>query len=148
MSPFWTAFALTLTETVGAGVLAIPVALAGIGPLGAVVLLVVFGAVNMITVAAIVEAISRTGSMRYGTAYFDELVAGHLGPVGARLLGVALFALNAALLLVTLIGFGAILGAATGVSSLVWTAALFAVNLELLRRERLDATVASALVIG
>ena len=148
LPPFWTAFALTLTECVGAGILALPVAMAGIGPLGAVVLLVIFGAVNIITVAAIVEAISRTGSMRYGTAYFDRLVADHLGPVGARMLGVALFALNAALLLVTLIGFGSILEDATGVPPLVWASLLFAVNLELLRRERLDATVASALVIG
>jgi amino acid permease len=148
LPPFWTAFALTLTECVGAGVLALPVAMAGIGPIGAVLLLVVFGAVNVVTVAAVVEAISRTGSMRYGTAYFDRLVADHLGPLGARMLGLALFVLNAAVLPVTLLGFGTILESATGLAAWVWAAVLFAVNLELLRRERLDATIASALVIG
>ncbi len=148
LPPFWTAFALALTECVGAGVLALPVAMAGIGPIGSVVLLVIFGAVNMITIAAVVEAITRTGPMRYGTAYFDHLVATHLGPLGARLLFVALFVLNAAVLPVTLIGFATILEAATGVDALVWATILFAVNLELLRRERLDATIASALVIG
>jgi amino acid permease len=148
LPPFWTAFALTLTECVGAGILALPVALASIGPLGAIVLLLAFGLINVITVAAVVEAISRTGSMRYGSAYFDGFVAGLLGPLGARMLGIALFALNAAVLLVTLIGFGTVLESATGVAGIVWTTALFAVNVELLRRERLDATVASALVIG
>src|SRR5438105_2359224 len=39
MPPFWIAFALTLTECVGAGILALPVAMAGIGPLGAVILI-------------------------------------------------------------------------------------------------------------
>ena len=32
LPPFWTAFALVLTETVGAGILAMPIALAGVGP--------------------------------------------------------------------------------------------------------------------
>ena len=148
LPPFWTAFALTLTECVGAGILAIPVAMAGIGPLGAVIVLVVFGAVNIVTVAALVEAITRTGSMRYGTAYFDRLVSDHLGRLGAGMMAMALFTLNAAVLLVTLIGFGAVLESTTGLPVWVWASLLFAGNLWLLRRERMDATIASALVIG
>ena len=148
LPPFWTAFALTLTECVGAGILAIPVAMAGIGPLGAVIVLAVFGVVNILTVAAFVEAITRTGSMRYGTAYFDRLVSDHLGRLGAGMMGVALFALNGAVLLVTLIGFGTVLEATTGVPVWVFASILFAANLWLLRRERMDATIASALVIG
>jgi hypothetical protein len=38
LPPFWTAFSLTLTETVGVGILALPIAVAGIGP-SAVVLI-------------------------------------------------------------------------------------------------------------
>jgi amino acid permease len=45
--PFWTVFALTLTETVGAGILALPIALAGVGPLPGVAILIVLGLVNM-----------------------------------------------------------------------------------------------------
>jgi hypothetical protein len=45
LPPFWMAFALTLTETVGASILALPIALAGIGPLAALVLLIVLGLV-------------------------------------------------------------------------------------------------------
>jgi amino acid permease len=148
MPPFWTAFALTLTECVGAGILAIPVAMAGIGPLGAVIVLAVFGAINIVTVAALVEAITRTGSMRYGTAYFDRLVSDHLGRLGAGMMGAALFALNGAVLLVALIGFGSVLESTTGLPVWLWASLLFAGNLWLLRRERMDATIASALVIG
>ena len=148
MPPFWTAFALTLTECVGAGILALPVAMAGIGPLGAVVVLVVFGLVNVVTVAALVEAITRTGAMRYGTAYFGRLVGDYLGAVGSATIAAAVFALNATVLLVALVGFGAVLEGSTGVPLAVWACILFAGNLVYLRREGLDATVASALVVG
>jgi hypothetical protein len=68
MPPFWTAFSLALTETVGGSVLALPIALAGVGPIPGVVLLVILGLVNILTIAGIVEAITRNGNIRYGTA--------------------------------------------------------------------------------
>ena len=40
LSPFWTAYALTLTETVGSTIVALPIAVAAIGPLPAVAILV------------------------------------------------------------------------------------------------------------
>jgi hypothetical protein len=63
MPPFATAYALTLTETVGSGILALPIALAGFGVLGAVVLLITFGIVNVITVAALCESTQRRPSL-------------------------------------------------------------------------------------
>jgi amino acid permease len=146
--PFWIAFTLTFTECVGAGVLALPVAMAGIGPLGAVVLIAIFGAVNVLTVAALAEAIARTGAMRYGAAYFGRLVGEHFGPSGVVLLSVAVFALNAATLVVALIGFGSVLAAVVGLPLWLWVAVLFAANLALLARERLDGTIASAVLVG
>lgn len=148
MPPFWIAFALTLTECVGAGILALPVAMAGIGPLGAVILIAVFGGVNVLTVAALAEAITRTGAMRYGSAYFGTLVGEHFGRAGVALLSLAVLALNAAMLMVALIGFGAVLSSIVGLPLWLWATALFAVNLLLLARERLDATIASAVVVG
>jgi amino acid permease len=145
---FWIAFAMTLTECVGAGILAVPVAMAGIGPLGAVVLIAVFGAVNVLTVAALAEAIARTGAMRYGTAYFGRLVGEHFGRSGVALLGLAVFALNATLLMVALIGFGSVLSSLVGLPIWLWAAVLFAVDLALLARERLDGTIASAVLVG
>ncbi|HEX6654007.1 MAG TPA: aromatic amino acid transport family protein [Thermoleophilaceae bacterium] len=146
--PFWIAFALTLTECVGAGILALPVAMAGIGPLGAAILIVVFGAVNVLTVAALAEAIARTGPMRYGSAYFGRLVGEHFGRSGVGLLGASVFALNAAMFVVALIGFGSVLASLIGLPLWLWATILFAADLALLARERLEATIASAVVVG
>jgi amino acid permease len=148
MPPFWIAFALTLTETVGGGILALPIALAGFGPIGALALLVVFGLVNLLTVAALCEAITRNGHMRYGSAYFGRLVSDYLGRPGLVVLSIALTPFLAVVLLMGLIGFGDVLSGATGVHSALWTAGLFAVILLVLYRGSLDATIASAIVIG
>jgi transmembrane amino acid transporter len=146
--PFWIAFALTLTECVGAGILALPVAMAGIGPLGAVILIAVFGAVNVLTVSALAESITRTGAMRYGTAYFGRLVGEYFGQWGVLLLSLSVFVLNAAMLIVALIGFGAVLGSLVGLPLWLWATVLFLADLALLARERLDGTIASAVVVG
>lgn len=148
LPPFWLAFALTLTETVGAGILALPIALAGIGVLPGVALLLVFGLVNAATMAALVEAITRNGHMRYGSAYFGRLVGDYLGRPGTVVLSAALFVFNSATLLIVGVGFGSVLRDATGVPGVVWAATLFAVNVAILRRKSLDATVAFALLVG
>lgn len=148
LPPFWTAFSLTLTEIIGASILALPIALAGVGPIAGVFLLVVLGLVNLATVMGIVEAITRNGNMRYGTAYFGTLVGDYLGRPGSIVLGPALFLLNMLTLMAFYIGIAVSLADATGLSPLLWTALAFLVAVYYLRRESLDATVASALMIG
>jgi amino acid permease len=148
LPPFWMAYALTLTETVGAGLLVLPIALAGIGPLPGVVVLIVLGVLNMLTIGGLVEAITRDGSMRYGNAYFGRLAGSLLGRSGSSSITVTLLLLNVVTFLAYLLAFGAVVGAATGTSALIWVAALFAVNVFFLRRRNLDSTVATAIVIG
>ena len=148
LSPAWVAFALTLTETVGAGVLALPIALAGLGILPAIGLLVVFGLVNLITIAALVESINRDGAIRYGSAYFGRLVEDYLGSPGRAVLSVSLFAINALCVVSYVIGLGLTLGGLTGTPPLAWVAGLGVVTLLVLRRGSLDATVATAMLIG
>ena len=87
LPPAWMAFALTLTETVGAGVLALRSPSPGSGCPPPSHLLVVFGLVNIVTVAALVEAITRDGTMRFGTAYFGRFVGEFLGRPGASSCG-------------------------------------------------------------
>ena len=148
LPPFWTAFALTLTETVGAFILALPIALAEIGPTGGVAILVVLGLVNLLTIAAVTEAFARNGNVRYGQAYFGRLVLDFLGRPGALLLKPVLVLLIAVILLSYYVGFSAALAGATGLPAEGWAALLFLVALVFLRRETLGATVASALVVG
>lgn len=147
LPPFWAAFALALTETIGEGILVLPIALAGIGPLPGIALLIVLGVVNILTMGGLAEAITRNGEMRYGTTYFGRLASALLGRSGSVGITVALFAFNVVCFLAYLLAFAAPLADASGVPIGVWVAVLFAVNLFFLRRD-IDSTVASAIVIG
>lgn len=148
LPPFWMAYSLTLTEMIGAGVLVLPIALAGVGPLIGLVILVVLGLLNIATIAGLVEAITRDGSMRYGRAYFGRLAASLLGRAGGSTITTTLLALNIVSLLAYLLAFGSALEGATGISAAIWVAALFLVNLFFLSRRDLGATVATAIVIA
>jgi amino acid permease len=148
LPPFWAAFSLTLTETVGAGILALPIAVAGIGPLAGVTLLLVFGLFNILTIAGVVEAITRNGNMRYGFAFFGRLVGDYLGGLGSLILTVVLVLLIFLVLMAYYVGVATTLADATGISEMVWAALLFLIGFYYLRRESLDATVASALLVG
>jgi hypothetical protein len=148
LPPFWTVFALTLTETVGAGALALPIALAAIGPIAGIVLLVVLGVVNQLTIAAVAESVARSGAVRYGNAFFGRLVADYLGGAASLVLSVSLALLCFTALMAFYIGVGTTLADATHVPAAAWTALLFAVGVYMVSRRSLNSTVASALVIG
>jgi len=148
LSPFWTSFGLTLTQTVGAGVLALPIALSGVGPLAGVVLIVLLGVVNVVTVAKIAESLTRTGPVRWGGAYLGQVVGRYLGAGARVVLSVAMVAIAVVALLAYYVGFSSVLDAATGVPAPGWALMLFVVTVGFVWRGRLDATVASALLVG
>ena len=148
MPPFWTAYSLTLTETVGASILALPIALAGVGPIPGVILILTLGLVNILTIMGLVEAITRNGNMRYGTAYFGRLVSDYLGKPGSIVLVPALSLFLATILTIFYVGVSTSLADATGITPMFWAAVLFMVAVYFLRRESLNATIASALVVG
>ena len=148
LSPFWSAFALTLVETVGAGILALPIALAQIGPLAGVVLLLVLGIANILTLAGVTEAITRYGPMRYGYAFFGQLVGDTLGRVGTLIFSLALLVLNVLTCGAYYVGVTTALADATGIAPMIWAALLFLTCFYFLQRQSINATIASALVIG
>ena len=148
LPPFWMAYALTLTEMIGAGVLILPIALAGLGPILGVLILVVIGLLNMATIAGLVEAITRDGSIRYGRAYFGRLARSLLGRSGGSTVTTTLLALNLVSFFAYLLAFGSAIAGVTGISAAVWVAGLFLVNVFFLARRDIGATVATAIVIG
>jgi hypothetical protein len=148
LPPFWTAFALTLTETVGATLLALPIAVAGIGPLAGVVILVFLGIVNQVTIASLAEAFARNGSIRYSDAFFGRLVDEYLGRVGSLILTFGVSATCVIALLAFYVGVATTLADATPVPPEVWTALLFLVGLYYVSRDSLNTTIASALAVG
>jgi amino acid permease len=148
LPPFWTAYSLTLTETVGATILALPIALASIGPLGGVAVLVALGLVNIVTIGCMAEAVTRSGTIRHGGAYLGGLVGDYLGATGSLVLSVSFFVLCLLVLPVYYIGVSTTLEDATSVWAPAWVAVMFGVGLYYLRRRSLNATVASALMVG
>jgi amino acid permease len=148
LPPFWAAFALTLTETVGAGILALPIAVAGVGPLPGAAILIVLGLVNLLTVAGLAEASARTGAIRYGTAFVGQLIGTYLGGRAALIQAVALVVLTFLVLHAYYIGFSTTLAAATSLPAGIFMALLFLAGLYYLRRGSLDSTVSSAMVVS
>jgi amino acid permease len=146
--PFWMAFSLTLTEIVGVSILALPIAIAAVGPLPGLGVLAVLGLVNALTVAFLAEAVSRSGPMRYGRAFYGRLVTDFLGPGAAVVLTGSLFIFCFVVLLVYYVGIATTLDDATSVPEAAWVALVFLFGLYFVRRESLGATVASALVVG
>jgi amino acid permease len=148
LPPFWAVYSLIFAEMVGATVLALPIALAGVGPLPGVVILVVIGAFNVLTIAAMAESVTRNGSIRYQGSYLGRLVQDYLGRPGSMLLTAILFIDFCLLLLAYYLGISLILAEATLIPAGVWAGVIFLVGLYFVRRKTLDATVASALVVG
>jgi len=148
LPPFWIVFSLTLTETVGAGILALPIALANIGPIAGVAILILFGLVNMLTIAYMAEAVARNGRIHYGNAFLGQLVTDYLGRIGSFTLSLGLITMCFLTLWPYYIGFSTTLANATHIPAPAWCALLFLIGLYILRRETLNATIVSALVIG
>lgn len=148
LPPFWTVYSLTITETIGVTILALPIALAGIGPLAGVTVLAVLGLVNVLTIVYLAEAVARNGNIRYGSGFIGKVVDDYLGRAGSVVLSVGIFILCFLVLQVFYVGFSSALEGTTRVPAAIWVALLFLVGLYFLRRPSLDATVASALVVG
>ncbi len=148
LSPFWTAFSLTLTETVGASILALPIALARVGPLAGVVVVIVLGLVNVATVGFLAKAIARSAGVRYGNAFFGRILTNYLGRPASVVLCGSLAILCFLLLQAYYIGFSTTLADATSISPMFWTAILFVMGLYYVSRKSLSSTVASALTVG
>src|SRR5947207_7106671 len=137
LPPFWTAYALTFTEMVGASVLALPIALAGVGPLAGVVVLVVMGVINMLTIAAMAEAVTRSGSIRYQGSYLGRLVQDYLGRPGSILLTTMVVTICAIALLAYYLGFSLTLAGATPIRAEIWAGLLFLPGIYFVRRKNL-----------
>jgi amino acid permease len=142
---FWLAFVVTLI--IGAVNLALPIAVAGVGAMPGIVLIVVLGLINMITVAAMVEVVTRSGSIRHGNAFIGTVVADYLGSTASALLSAVLTAFSFGILLIFYVGISTTLADATALPAALWMVVLFLVGLYFLTRGSLNATVASTIVI-
>jgi amino acid permease len=145
LPPFWVAFALTLP--VGPGLLALPIAVADVGPLAGVILLIIFGLINALTAAALAETVARSGTTRFGLGYLGQLVSEYLGNAGSLLLTLVLAVDNLLVLIIFYIGIAGTLEGATRLPAALWVLGLFVLGLYFLSRKSLNSTVASTLLV-
>ena len=136
-----------VTLIIGAVNLALPIAVAGVGALPGIALIVVLGIINLVTVVAMVEVVTRSGSIRYGNAFIGTVVADYLGTTASAILSAALIAFSFGILLIFYIGISTTLADATALPAAAWMIVLFLVGLYFLTRGSLNATVASTIVI-
>lgn len=142
---FWLAFFVTLI--VGAVNLALPIAVAGVGPLPGIALIVALGIINIITIVAMVEVVTRSGSIRFGNAFIGTVVADYLGNAASAILSAVLTAFSFGILLIFYVGISTTLADATALPAAAWMVVLFLVGLYFVSRGSLNATVASTVVI-
>lgn len=145
MPPFWMTFALTLPGA--AGLLALPIALAQVGLTTGLILLLGFGLLNMLTVAALAETVARSGTARFGLGFLGQLMQEYLGQAGSVLMTITLALNNFFVLIIFYVGVGGTLKDATSLPTEIWIAALFGVCLYFLSRRSLNATIATTLII-
>jgi amino acid permease len=145
ISPFWMAFLLTIPGA--AGLLAMPIALSGLGLSTGIALLVIFGVINMFTSAALAEAVARSGTTRFGVGFLGQLAGEYLGSAGLALLSTIMALNNFFVLIVFYVGVAGTLQDATHLSGMIWAAVLFAVSYYFLTRRSINATVGTTLLI-
>ncbi len=141
LPPFWTACVLTLAFSLPQAMLALPIAVARVGPLSGLLLLAVIGSFNVLTMAAMAEACARSGSIRYGRAFVGRLVTDFLGSTASSIFSLALAIRTFLLLLAACFGMAITLMTFTEVRGEVWITLLFVFELYLLSRKTLKITV-------
>jgi amino acid permease len=146
LPPFWVAFAVTLP--VGSGLLALPIAIAEVGPLVGILLLVFFGLLNALTAAALAESVARSGTTRFGLGYLGQMVSEYLGKAGSVVLTIVMDANSFLVLIIFYIGFADTFQGATRLPAALWILCLFGVGLYFLSRKSLNSTIASTIVVA
>ena len=145
---FWAVYALILVETIGEGVLAIPIAVAKIGPLAGVGILIVIGVVNTLTILSLAEASARNGSVRYGVAYLGRVVQDYLGRTWAFVVVIAVTVIQVLALVSDYVGFSTTMAEATHLPAAVWAGAIFLVCFYFLRKGSFASATGVVFLIG
>ncbi|MGH3146353.1 MAG: hypothetical protein ACRDTR_11195, partial [Rubrobacter sp.] len=125
-----------------------PIVVAGAGPLAGLALVGVLGMINMLTMACMAEAITRSGSIRYGDAFVGRLVADYLGSAGSLVLTLAVSLLFFLALIASYLGLATTLSNFAGLPPILWVVLPFLVGVYLLSRPSLALTASLSIGLG
>lgn len=145
LPPFWLAFLLTMPGA--AGLLALPIALAQVGTVWGLLLVLGFGLVNLLTALALAETVVRSGTARFGLGFLGQLAHEYLGKEASLLLTIVLAANNFLVLIIFFLGVAGTLGGGTPTATVLWLLPFAAVVVYVLSRRSLNTTIAVTLLI-
>jgi len=148
LPPFWTACIITVGLSLPTAILALPIAVARVGPMSGVLFLVLFGILNVLTMGCMAEACARSGAIRYGKAFVGRLVTDLLGDAGSVLLSLALAMRQFLALLASAFGLAITMLTFTRMPVEVSIALLFLIELYLLSRKTLKLSVTVMVLLG
>jgi hypothetical protein len=148
LPPFWLASLITVALGLPQAFLALPIAVANIGPLPTVAFLVIIGTINILTMACMAEAVGRSGDFRYGNPFIKQLVSNYLGNTGSFILSIAVGIRVFLIALACYIGLSTTMANFTHISAALWAVLLFFAGLYLLSRQSLNFTVAVMVLLA
>lgn len=148
LPPFWYAAVTIAARGLPSGMLALPIAVVGVGPLAALVILLVILGLNAVTMLWLAEALARSGSIRYGRAFLGRVVSDFLGGGASALLSGQISLSSFLLLLSSPIGLAVALAALTGLPHVIWLGLLLVVVLIHLWQQGQGQGVATTVLLG
>jgi hypothetical protein len=147
-SAFRAAAALTFLLSLGQTVVIVPIAVAAVGPLAGAVSILVVGLLALSATAAVAEATTRNGEVRFRGAFFGRMVTSALGaragtvPTLLGIAGVVLPTLSA------FVGLALLLALTTSLPAALWVAVLGAIAVAVPLRSRRTASFGGLLAFG
>ncbi|WGV26494.1 hypothetical protein [Halotia branconii] len=148
LPPFWLASILTVALGLPQAFLALPIAVADIGPLATIAFIVIIGIINILTMACMAEAVGRSSDFRYGNAFIKQLVSNYLGNTGSFILSVAVGIRVFLIALACYIGLSVTMANFTHIPAALWAVLLFCAGLYLVSRKSLNFTVALMVLLA
>ncbi|WP_257236224.1 hypothetical protein [Nostoc sp. 'Peltigera malacea cyanobiont' DB3992] len=142
LPPFWLASILTVALGLPQAFLALPIAVADVGPLVTIAFLLIIGAINILTMACMAEAVGRSGDFRYGNSFIKQLVSNYLGNTGSFILSIAVGIRVFLIALACYIGLSVTMASFTSIPAALWAVVLFSGGLYLRSQKSLNFTVA------
>ncbi|MCC5645536.1 hypothetical protein LC607_21825 [Nostoc sp. CHAB 5824] len=148
LPPFWLASILTVALGLPQAFLALPIAVADVGPLVTIVFLLIIGTINILTMACMAEAVGRSSDFRYGNSFIKQLVSNYLGNTGSFILSLAVGIRVFLIALACYIGLSVTMASFTPIPATLWAVLLFGGGLYLRSRKSLNFTVALMVLLA
>ena len=148
LPPFWLATLMTIALGLPQAFLALPIATAELGSSVTIILLIVLGGINILTMTCMAEAISRSQDFRLGNTFFKHLAANYLGQIGSSALTVAVSVRVFLIVLACYIGLSTTMANFTAFPATVWAGLLFLLGLYVGSRPCLHLTLGLTIVLA